>query len=113
MPGIFGFSHPAANHNTNQLLDKMANALHDEPSYQVFTHTENLISLGRIGLTIIQPLEQPAWNENNSIAVVMEGEIYNYAKHRSDLERKGHQFRTDSHAELFAHYYEQVGLSFL
>lgn len=113
MPGIFGFTHSSVDENTHHLLNQMASALHDEQTYQSFQHTEDEISLGRVGLQIVQTGPQPAWNENHSVAVVMEGEVFDYRTHRDRLENKGHQFTTDSQAELIAHLYEDDGENFV
>ena len=64
MSGIFGFTHPGADETIYEITNQMAAALLDEPTYQSFQHTETEISLGRVGLTIVQPQSQPAWNEN-------------------------------------------------
>jgi len=91
----------------------MADALLDEPFYQKSLHNGSDISMGRIGLDTVHPTPQPAWNEKHTVAVVMEGEIYDYAEHRKSLEKDAHFFETQSHAELFAHFYEEVGADFV
>lgn len=52
---------------------------------------------------------QPICNENKTIWVVNNGEIYNYKELRSELEHKGHRFRTNSDTEVIVHLYEEVG----
>lgn len=74
------------------------------------------ISLGMRRLAIIDVAtgEQPVFNEDRSIAVVFNGEIYNYVELRADLLRGGHRFSTDhSDTEVIVHLYEEHGLDFL
>ena len=52
---------------------------------------------------------QPMTNEDGQIAIVVNGEIYNHAELRTDLEAKGHRFRSGSDSEVVAHLYEEVG----
>lgn len=56
---------------------------------------------------------QPLYNEDQSIALVANGEVYNYIELRENLAGKGHSFRTKSDCELPAHLYEQYGLDFV
>lgn len=74
------------------------------------------ISLGmrRLAIIDVETGQQPVFNEDGSIAVVFNGEIYNYIELREALLCSGHQFRTDhSDTEVIVHLYEQYGLDFL
>ncbi len=72
-------------------------------------------ALGHTRLSIIDPAggHQPVYNEDRSIGVVLNGEIYNYIELRSWLIKKGHSFYTDSDTEVLVHLYEEEGADFI
>src|SRR5262245_22544599 len=69
------------------------------------------IGLGHRRLSIIDLAtgDQPLANEDGSIWIVFNGEIYNFADLRVDLEARGHRFRTHSDTEVIVHAYEEWG----
>src|SRR6266536_1188056 len=69
------------------------------------------VALGMRRLAIIDLLtgEQPAFDEERNVAVVLNGEIYNYRELRSELEKRGHSFRSASDTEVLPHLYEEYG----
>lgn len=72
---------------------------------------EQKIALGHRRLSIIdlEGGDQPIYNEDHSICVVFNGEIYNFTELREELIGKGHEFRTHSDTEVIVHAYEQYG----
>ena len=71
----------------------------------------NGVALGMRRLAIIDLLtgEQPVFDEERNIAVVLNGELYNYRELRADLEKRGHAFRSESDTEVLPHLYEEYG----
>lgn len=71
------------------------------------------IGLGhtRLGIVDIIGGQQPIWNEDGTIGVICNGEIYNYLELRKWLEERGHKFSTNSDCEVIVHLYEEEGNS--
>ena len=69
------------------------------------------VALGMRRLSIIDLSggHQPVSNEDGTVWIVFNGEIYNYRELRGELEQRGHVFRTDSDTETIVHLYEDLG----
>jgi len=68
------------------------------------------LGLRRLSIIGLEPGRQPVRNEDGSIVVVMNGEIYNYRELRRELEERGHAFATGTDTETIAHLYEEFGV---
>ena len=99
-----------------QALGRMTAAIHhrgpdDEGFYVAPEGTQPGVGLGFRRLSIIDLVtgNQPISNEDGSVHVVFNGEIYNYRELRSELESRGHRFATGSDTEVIVHLYEELG----
>ena len=74
-------------------------------------HVDDMAGLGfrRLSIIGISNGKQPMYNEDNSLVLTFNGEIYNYQEIKKDLEDKGHIFRTDADTEVLVHGYEEYG----
>ena len=108
MCGICGFSW-----NDEALIRKMADRIvHRGPDQEGFFCTDGM-SLGFRRLSIIDLSEngsQPMFNEDNTVCLVFNGEIYNFQELRPQLEAKGHRFRSNTDSEVILHGYEEYGI---
>ncbi len=107
MCGIVGY----VGNGNEGLLRRMAGSLkHRGPDGEGFYVGEHS-GLGHRRLSIIDVAggAQPIFNEDKTIAVVFNGEIYNYQTLRNELLQKGHVFATETDTEVVAHLYEDFG----
>ena len=107
MCGIFGF----AGSPDRQLLGRMAAAIvHRGPDDAGAFETPS-VSLGHRRLSIIdrEGGHQPVANEDETVWLVYNGEVYNYRELRAELEAAGHTFRTHCDSEVIVHAYEEWG----
>ena len=70
------------------------------------------LGMRRLSIIDVSGGHQPISNEDESIWIVLNGEIYNFQSLRDELEAKGHIFRTRTDTEVIVHLYEQEGLEF-
>jgi asparagine synthase (glutamine-hydrolysing) len=67
------------------------------------------IGMRRLSIVDLPGGSQPIWNEAETLAVVFNGEIYNFRELRRELESRGHRFRTRSDTETIVHAYQEWG----
>jgi len=78
-------------------------------------HVDGPVGLGiqRLAVIDLATGDQPVFNEDRSVAVVLNGEIYNYRELRQRLQANGHRFATQGDTEVIAHLYEEEGPDFV
>lgn len=92
---------------TQRMLDALANrGPDDEGSYR---HEHAFLGQRRLSIIDLEGGHQPIANEDETVWVVCNGEVYNYQEIRERLILQGHQFRTKSDSEVVLHLYEEVG----
>src|SRR5438093_6650706 len=106
MCGIAGFVHfDRARPASEAVLRRMTSSLVHRGPDGDGSHVRRNVALGHRRLAIIdlETGSQPLWNEDGSVAVVFNGEIYNYVELRAELAAAGHHFRTSSDTEVLVH----------
>jgi asparagine synthase (glutamine-hydrolysing) len=95
----------------NDMLDIIKHRGPDAKSVHV--HGDFTLGHRRLSIIDLNTGDQPIFNEDRSIAVIFNGEIYNYKELRSELLKNGHTFYTSSDTEILVHLYEDHGPDFL
>jgi asparagine synthase (glutamine-hydrolysing) len=98
--GIAGFTHSNRAVHPGRIQSAVATLVHRGPNQQGVFESE-LVSLGATRLRIIDTTsgDQPVVSENRDTVIVFNGEIYNHAELRRELEQRGHRFRSRSDTE--------------
>jgi len=111
MCGIIGQTRNDGRAVEQALLERMCAALeHRGPDARgTFARDGAGLGIQRLRVIDLETGDQPVFNEDGSIAVVLNGEIYNYRELRADLQRRGHRFATNGDTEVIAHLYEEFG----
>ena len=93
------------------LLDRMIERVRHRGPDDCGTHTDKQVGLAHARLSIIDLAagSQPMHNEDRSVSIVFNGEIFNYVELRADLVRRGHRFRTQCDTEVILRLYEESG----
>ncbi|MDI6809031.1 MAG: asparagine synthase (glutamine-hydrolyzing) [Candidatus Eisenbacteria bacterium] len=116
MCGIVGtFNYSDRPVDETEFLASAMHALRHRGPDESGTFLDGRVALGHTRLSIID-LEtgtQPIRNEDGTIAVALNGEIYNFRELKDSLEKKGHTFKTHSDTETIVHLYEEKGKRFV
>jgi asparagine synthase (glutamine-hydrolysing) len=116
MCGIYGIlSLDGPRRHEPAMLSRMGRAiLHRGPDDEGgFADDQMLLGMRRLSIIDVAGGHQPIENEDGTVVVVCNGEIYNFRQLRAELERAGHRFKTRSDTEVIVHLYEERGDAFL
>jgi asparagine synthase (glutamine-hydrolysing) len=115
MCGIAGYVSAGDGADRGPLLRQLADALvhrgPDDAGY--FVEPGVGLAIRRLSIVDLPGGHQPISNEDETIHVAFNGEIYNYVELRADLEQRGHRFRTKGDTETLVHLYEEHGVEML
>ncbi len=111
MCGFVGFSGKLE--NKKEILNKMmGRIIHRGPDSEgEFISDDIALGFRRLSIIDLEGGSQPIYNEDGSIAIVYNGETYNFGELRQELKADGHVFATDSDTEVLVHGYEKWGES--
>jgi asparagine synthase (glutamine-hydrolysing) len=106
--GIFGIrNEPVEQYEIEAMCDALVLRGPDDVGYYI----NGSVGLGMRRLSIIDLAtgQQPVHNEDGTIQLVLNGEIYNFQELRAEMEARGHRFYTASDTEVIVHLYEEFG----
>src|SRR6059058_6104987 len=112
MCGIAGFAGwplgaEEAGRTVRAMCDAIVHRGPDDSGY--FVAPEVALGMRRLSIIDVAGGQQPIGNEDGSVQIVFNGEIYNHHDVRRDLVARGHRFRTSSDTEVIVHGYEEYG----
>lgn len=109
MCGFTGFYDKTNKKSKEKIIKKMAERIiHRGPDSDGYYFDDN-IALGfrRLSIIDLEGGSQPIFNEDKTMVIVFNGEIYNYREIKEELLKKGHKFSTNSDTEVILHGYEE------
>ena len=112
MCGIAGFIDvQLSRESAERLIHSMCKVIRHRGPDDQGTWVGDEVALGMRRLSIIDLAggHQPIFNEDSSVLVVLNGEIYNYGELRKELQQRGHHFSTQGDTETIVHAYEEYG----
>jgi asparagine synthase (glutamine-hydrolysing) len=108
--GICGIASTNGSAVTDRVAAMSSTLVHRGPdSFGEFSDGHVALAARRLSIIDLETGDQPIANEDGTLHVVQNGEIYNYRELRRELERAGHHFRTQGDTEVLLHLYEEHG----
>ncbi len=111
MCGIVGFTDLKTGVHGREILEKMNSCIvHRGPDDDGFYRNEKVsLAMRRLSIIDLAHGKQPIHNRDKTKWIVFNGEIYNFQELRSDLEKRGYEFYTNSDTEAIVHLYDEYG----
>lgn len=112
MCGIVGFVKNNSQTASREILERMNNCItHRGPDDDGFYLNESVgLAMRRLSIIDLAHGKQPIRNRDKTKWIVFNGEIYNFQELRNDLEKRGHEFYTNSDTEAIIHLYDEYGM---
>lgn len=113
MCGFVGFSDKCNCKDKQKFIDNMLSKIvHRGPdSQESYVDDDVAFGFARLSIIDLENGTQPLFNEDESMVLIFNGEIYNYKELREDLIKAGHIFKTQTDSEVLLHGYEEYGTS--
>ena len=109
MSGITGYINNKEKSSTT-LFDSMSESIRFTESDCINKWSDDFLAISRVHQGVINPESQPIFNEDKSLFIVMEGEVFDYEKQKLKLIHNGHKFKfKNNDAEYCLHLYEEMG----
>ena len=109
MTGITGYIN-STEKISSVLLDSMSKSIRYIDSDRVDSWNDDFIAISRVHHGVINPEPQPIFNEDKSLLIIMDGEVFDYKEQKLKLIHNGHKFKfEDNDAEYCLHLYEEMG----
>ena len=109
MCGIIGYVNNG--NKSEKILKEMTDKITHRGPDEEGKYIDDYISLGfrRLSIIDLSTGSQPIYNEDNSLVLIFNGEIYNFKDLKKELEKKKHKFKTNTDSEVIIHGYEEYG----
>jgi asparagine synthase (glutamine-hydrolysing) len=105
--GLVGLNRSLATRRVSLALTRLVHRGPDGQGYH--ESTDAVLGMRRLAIIDLAAGDQPIYNEDRSIAVVCNGELYNYVEDLPKLQRRGHRLQSGSDVNLIPHLYEELG----
>ncbi|KAB3529976.1 asparagine synthase (glutamine-hydrolyzing) [Alkaliphilus pronyensis] len=111
MCGICGFVDALEQDKKQQTIEEMMNKIIHRGPDEGGKYVDEGVALGfrRLSIIDLEEGKQPIFNEDETLVLIFNGEIYNYMAVKEILLQKGHRFRTKTDSEVILHAYEEFG----
>ena len=109
MSGIAGYINNTEK-ASSALLGSMSESIRHTESDRIDNWNDDFVAISRVHHGVINPEPQPIFNEDESLFILMDGEVFDYKEQKSKLIHNGHKFKFENNdAEYCLHLYEEMG----